>query len=143
MSRFITPGTTEITLDNGDVLIVRTRLNAGQMRARHMRMYSMSDDGTAPRLKLNEVGLATVLAYLVDWRLHDDDVPIAGLDGDDLAAILDNLAPEDFLEVRQAIDAHEERGDAKRAEKKTILAGGNTSSPISISRGVAIGATSG
>jgi len=143
MSRFVTPGTTELPLANGDVLIVRTRLNAGQLRARAARMYDVSDDGNA-KLRLHEIGRATVVAYLVDWRLSDDDVPIAGLDADDLAAVLDNLDGPAFAEIRTAIDAHETAHDAKReAEKKTIPDGASISPPISRSRVVAIGGTSG
>lgn len=144
MSRFVTPATTELPLDNGDVLIVRRRLNAGQQRARYVRMYAVSEDGTAPRLRLHEIGVATIVAYLVDWRLRDDDVPIAGLDADDLARVLDNLSPDAFAEIRQAIDAHEEQHEAARtAEKKTIPDGDKPSLTISPSRVVAIGAMNG
>jgi len=144
MSRFVTPGTTELPLENGDVLIVRTRLNAGQLRARAARMYETADDGTAPKVRLHEIGRATVVAYLVDWRLADDDMPIAGLDADDLAAVLDNLEGPDFAEILAAIAAHEATQDAKRAEqKKTIPAGEPRSPRTSRSRVAVIGAMNG
>ena len=119
MSRFIIPDTTTITLANGDTLTVWTRLNAGQTNRRYARMYTTDDDGKR-RVDLLQINRATVLAYLVDWHLDGDDMPIKGLDADALSAVLDNLDPDDYIEIRDAIDAHEQAQQAKKdAEKKT------------------------
>jgi len=127
MSRFVIPETHTLTLANGDRLVVWVRLNAGQARARNARMYTTASDGTR-LLNLLEIGRATVLAFLVDWTLADEDIPIRGLPTDDVATILDRLAPEDFYEIRDAIDEHEAEQQARRAaEKKTTLIGASTS----------------
>lgn len=119
-SRFVIPSTTLLTLANGDTLTVWTRLNAGQQQRRMARMYVMAPNGDQT-IDLLMIGRATILAFLVDWHLADDDVPIKGLSPDDLNAILDNLEPEDLAEIRRAIDAHETAQAATRAaEKKTI-----------------------
>jgi len=142
MSRFVLPETEIITLANGDTLTVWSRLNAGQANRRYARMYTTASDGTRI-VDLLEVGRATVIAYLVDWCLADDDIPIRGVSPDEMAAVLDNLHPDDFIEIRDAIDAHEKRQrEARDAEKKSRT-GESKSSPISTSPGVATGAMNG
>jgi pectin methylesterase-like acyl-CoA thioesterase len=123
VGRFVRPETVTLTLENGDRLIVRKRLSAGQQRARLARCYVTAPDG-ATRLNGLEIGRATMLAYLVDWTITDEGepVPIRGLSEDELAAVVDNLEGPDFREVREAIEAHERReADAREDEKKTAV----------------------
>jgi hypothetical protein len=106
---------------NGDTLTVKRRLTAGEQRAMFNRMYRTVDGKTSvDRL---EVGMATCVAYLVDWSLTDDDgqlVPLRGLPPEDVIAMLNSLSPEDFKEISAAIDAHSEAMESFRdAEKKT------------------------
>jgi hypothetical protein len=128
VGRFVRPETVTLTLEDGARVIVRRRLNTGQQTARMVRMYAAGvDDPGKLTVKVFEVGRATVLAYLLDWTLTDDDgdvVPIRGISGDELEAVLDALAPDAFREVREAIEAHEARETAAREqEKKTIRPG--------------------
>jgi hypothetical protein len=126
MSRFQRPDTATLTLANGDTLIVRRRLNSGEQRAAFGRLYSAGVDG-ALRVDPLQVDMATVTAYLLDWHLKDDDVPIRGLSMEDLTATLNNLTPEDFIEIKQAIEAHEMAMNIEREEKKMLPAGANAS----------------
>jgi hypothetical protein len=143
MSRFVQPSTVTLTLPNGDALIVRAQLNAGQARARWTRMYRANEDGTH-HVDLMQVAVATVTAFLVDWHLQDDDMPIAGLSPEDLADVLDNMKPDDFKEIETAINAHEATITARRnAQKKTTPTGAIESSPTLPSPVDAVGATSG
>jgi lambda repressor-like predicted transcriptional regulator len=143
MSRFVQPSNVTLTLENGDQLIVRAQLNAGQARARWTRMYRVKEDGSH-HVDLMAVSTATVVAFLVDWHLKDDDMPIAGLSPDDLADVLDHMKPEDFKEIATAIDAHEAAILARRAaQKKTIPTGETASSPTLPSLVGAGGVTSG
>lgn len=142
MSRFVLPETSVLTLPNGDRLTVWTRLNAGQSHRRYARMYTTASDGTR-LVNLLEVGRATVVAYLIDWTLADDDMPIRNMPPDELAAVLDNLAVEDFNEIRDAIDAHETAQRERREAEKKTRSGALKSSPTSTSPADAIGATSG
>jgi hypothetical protein len=128
MGRFVKPETTILKLEDGATLTVWRRLNVGQSTERMGRMYAAGvDDPTKLTVKVLEVARATVLAYLVDWTLTDDDgapVQIRGLGPDDLAIVLKTMTPDAFAEVRAAIDAHEARTAAARdAEKKTIPTG--------------------
>jgi hypothetical protein len=122
MSRFVRPDTRTLTLANGDQLIVRARLTAGEQRAHFARIYRVLDDGQLlpDRLRL---GVGVIVAYLLDWNLKDDAgqaVPIRDLSTDDLQHVIDALDPESFGEIRAAIDTHVDAMAAERdAQKKT------------------------
>lgn len=146
MSRFVRPDTCTLTISNGDWLLVRRQLTAGETRAQFARMYQAGVDGT---LQLNPMatGLAVITAYLIDWSLTDDDghtVPIRGLGPTDLEAILDTLDQDSFREINRAIDVHAADMHAARADaKKKTNFGAIGSSPISPSPDAATGDTNG
>jgi hypothetical protein len=122
-----------LTLANGDTLTVKKRLSSGEQRAVWARMYHTDDEGTLRRNPFT-FGLATLLAYLVDWSLTDDQgdrVVIRGISADDLTAILDALTPEDFAEIKAAVDAHEVAMVQERADAKKNPSGETGSSPTS------------
>jgi hypothetical protein len=132
-SRFVRPATTVLKLSQGDTLTVKNTLSAGEQRARFAFMSLAGVDGTLTVNRLH-VGLATILAYLVDWTLTDDDgrlVPIRGVSADELTAVLDALDVESFTEIREAIEEHEAARTAEREEKKRTAAGGTPSDLIS------------
>lgn len=133
MSRFVRPETKTIQISNGDWLLVKKRLSAGEQRATFSRLYTPSLDGDM-RVNPIQVGLAQIVAYLLDWSLTDDEgkqVVIRDKSADDVTAILDNLDPESFAEIREAIEQHEEAMRDEREEQKKTRAGGNGSSTIS------------
>jgi hypothetical protein len=139
MSRFVRPETRTLTLANGDQLIVRARLTAGEQRARLARMYPNQE---FDRLR---VPAAYILAYLLDWNLRDDagqSVVIRDLVADDLQQVIDSLDPDSFTEIFKAIEAHEDAMKAEReAEKKT-----DGATPLSVTsslRAVSAGGTNG
>jgi len=121
MSRFVRPETRTLTLANGDHLIVRARLTAGEQRAHFARVYRMIDGEFLPDPL--QRGVAMVVAYLLDWNLKDDAgqaVPIRDLSTDALQRVIDALDPESFAEIATAIDAHVDAMAAEReAQKKT------------------------
>ena len=135
MSRFVQPDTVTLPISNGDTLVVKQRLNEGERRAAFARLYQHVN-GTGYHVNPQMMGIATVLAYLVDWSLRDDagrPVTIAGTSEEDRQAVLDSLDPADFAEIRDAIDAHIEATAAARdAQKKT----GGTPAPVATSPSV-------
>ncbi len=144
-SRFIRPDVRTLTISHGDTLVVRARLTAGERRARFARMYLAGVDG---KFTVNpmQVGLSTITAYLLDWSLRDHDGQTVAIRDVPLAALeqtLDQLAAEDFDEIRQAIDAHEAAMDAERAAEKKTRPGVVMSLVTSSSPPTAAGATSG
>ena|SRR5580765_7771732 len=121
--RFVTPQTDTLTLETGDTLIVRRRLNVGEAResfAACSTLIKNAETDTWERVPDPLlIGRARAAAFLVAWHAVDGDAP--ALEGLDLAgklAVLDNLEPDDFYLIRAAIDAHEARQAAARLEEK-------------------------
>jgi hypothetical protein len=145
MSRFVKPETTTLKISRGDTLTVKRRLNSGEQRAAFARMAVAGVDGQR-RIDSTEVGRSLMVAYLVDWSLTDDDgkrVEIADLPPDAVASVLDALDPESFVEIREAIEAHDASIRAEREQEKNGQGGGKESSAISPSPEPLAGATSG
>jgi hypothetical protein len=145
MSRFVRPETRTLTLANGDHLIVRARLTAGEQRAHFARIYAQATNG---RYVVNPLmsGVGLVVAYLLDWDLRDDAgnlVVIRELSPDDLQNVIDALDTESFTEIRAAVEAHETAMIAERDAQKKILNGERVSSPTSSSPVALAGVTSG
>jgi hypothetical protein len=125
MSRFVTGTTRTLTLANGDQLIVREQLTAGEQRAHFARIYYYGPDGDLRR-DLTRLKMGIVLAYLLDWNLRDDAdqaVRIRDLNSADLEQVLDALDIYSFDEIHQAIVAHEAAMLRAREEKKTTPIG--------------------
>ena len=144
-SRFVRPETKTLTLGNGDTLLVKKRLNHGEQRAAFARLCLAGADGTV-RVNPLSTGMAQVTAYLLDWSLKDNDgrqVKIQGVSVDDLTAALDNLSPEDFAEIRAAIEDHEAAMAAERAQEKNERDGVPNEPAISPSPSAVAGASSG
>ena len=126
MSRFVRPETRTLTLANGDQLIVRARLTAGEQRASTARMYTPTATGGLQR-NARQLWEGAIVAYLLDWNLRDDAgqaVPIRDLSADDLQRTLDQLDPVDYDEIKDAIEAHEKTMTAEREAQKKIPNGG-------------------
>jgi len=123
LSRFVRPSTRTLTLGNGDQLVVRERLTAGEQRAHFARRYLHTAEGRLVVNPLTAAGDGIVVAYLLDWNLRDDAgnaVTIRDLSPDDLQRVIDNLDPQSYDEIKTAIETHEAALKAEReAEKKT------------------------
>lgn len=143
-NRFVRPAIDILPISHGDTLTVRRRLTHGEEQDAYARMYLAGVDG---QLKVNplQAGMALVTSYLLDWTLRDEDgkvVPILDKPMSELEATLRALAPEDFSEVKAAIEAHEQRQMTARLEGKQP--DGEKKSPaISPSPDAAGGATNG
>ena len=125
-SRFVAPQTDILTLGNGDTLVVRRRLNIGEQRESYRVCSELveQEDGTVKRIPdPHRIGLAKVAAFLVDWNLAVDDAPIRGLDLAQRVALVDNLDPDDFYEIKDVIDVHEAATAAARLDEKKTLSG--------------------
>ena len=118
MSRFVRPDTRTLTLANGDTVIVRARLTAGETRAHFARMMSVDGNGFVKRNPMMS-GISLIVSYLLDWNFKDDAgqvVQIRDLSADELATVIDSLDMPSFNELRVAIENHETAMDD---EKKT------------------------
>jgi hypothetical protein len=121
------PATDRLELSEGDFLIVKRDLTAGEYRdllrasARPMTLTA----GTAPAMQLDPIaaGLAMVVAYLLDWSFTDADgrpIVIADQPASVVQAALGFIDQDAYMEVQQAIQAHQgARAAAVAEEKKT------------------------
>jgi hypothetical protein len=144
MSRFPRPETAVLTLANGDQLTVKRRLTAGEQMDAYARMYTEQDGRRFVDPLVS--GLAMIEAYLLDWSLTDDEghpVVILRQPRDVLVGALRNLDYPSYIEVKEAIEAHEARINRERVEKKTDPAGALASSETSTSPDAAAGGSNG
>lgn len=141
-SRFVRPDLVTLAISNGDSLLVKKRLTWGEERASFERMCRA---GTTDVLPL-ETGMGLVTSYLIDWTLTDEEgkkVEIRGKSIDELSTILDLLDPDDFREIKLAIQGHDERMQTQRAAEKNGQAGESDAAPISPLRSAVAGGSNG
>lgn len=126
-SWFVRPEQTTLTLSDGVTITVRTRLTTGERRAARQRIQHDSE-GT----------LAMVTAYLVDWTVADDAGPvsIAHMPVDELTDVINELDPQRFDEIVDAIQVHIEAMKRARAQEKKDPDGEPNSSATLVSSSV-------
>jgi hypothetical protein len=125
------PVTERLELSQGDFLIVKQDLTAGEYRAflrAATRPLALSA-GTTPQMELDPIaaGEAMVLAYLLDWSFQDADgrpLVIADQPPAVVRAALDHLDSAAYMEVQRAIQAHQAATEAAREAEKKTLSGG-------------------
>jgi hypothetical protein len=127
-----------IEISDGDWLLVRKHLTAGEERDAQARVIKAGTmkSGEKPELDLEHLGIAQAVSYLIDWSLTDaDGQPIRIRDQPYafVASALRNQTPESLREILDAIQAHDEAMTNERARQKKLPAGASASSPISIS----------
>jgi len=138
-SWFVRPETIRLPLSDGQSIVVKKRLSAGEFRA-HLRRGSRLDADGVRQVDILEHSLSLVIAYLVDWSL---DVDIRGVAEANLVAALDTLEPARFVELKQAIAAHEASMTAEREAEKNGTGGEKNTAAISPSPYAAAGVSSG
>lgn len=125
------PETVKIDISQGDWLLVKKHLTAGENRAQFARMIRYGTDGA--KLDPVLVGHSKIVAYLLDWSVTDADgkpVVIRDQPEDVIAAALDALDIESFKEILAAVEAHDDAMSEARAEEKKA-AGESASSATS------------
>ena len=140
-SHFVRPELITLTLPIGESLTVKRILNTGEHRAAIARMYAAGPDGRLAvgptgELRSNPInfGWATVLAYLVDWTLTDDQGAIVRIRDQPLEVVEAALRALDFgvyRTIEAAITAHDDVMQAQREAEKKTRAGAPSSDPIS------------
>jgi hypothetical protein len=135
-SRVVQPDAVTLSISNGDTLLVKKRLNAGE----HKQMTKRG------RLDGIEAGTATILAYLLDWSLKGPDgkgLKILDQPPSLVEAAIDSIDVDDYNEVLRAIEAHAVAMQKARDLEKNNRDGAKTSSVISPSPDGFTGDTSG
>jgi hypothetical protein len=131
-SRLVAPGSTRLALSDGDYLIVKHRLNAGEtldLFERAAPDVDITAPGALTHLSPARVGIGIVTAYLLDWSITDLDgavIPIAGGTAAEKEAALRMLDFESLVEIMNAITTHDA---ATRQEKKARASARASSAP--------------
>jgi hypothetical protein len=128
--RFVTPDTRTLTLEGGDTLTVKARLSHGEHVAMYARTYREKPDGS-PGVNYLETGDALILAYLVEWHAADGRAlpSLRALSDEERTDVIRNLDQRSFLEIKRAIEAHENRvaADDEALKKTDSIAGSSLS----------------
>ena len=146
MSRFVKPEVVRIPISNSDYLDVKKRLTAGEQEDMLAQMVPTMTPGEAIKADSRQVRIARVLAYLVGWSLMDDDKPVPMSPALPVAvrvSTVENLDPEDFAEIWQAISTHEDTQEKARQAAKNGQGGESGSSAISSSPSTTAGGMNG
>lgn len=122
-SRIVRPETVKIDISQGDWLLVKRRLNAGESRRVFERQVKLAPIGERPKLDPTQVGRSQAMEYLIDWSLSD--LPIRDKSPDEIGDALDTIDLESFKEIVAAIQAHELRVDAELEAAKNVRDGGS------------------
>jgi len=125
------PATERLELSQGDFLIVKQDLTAGEYRAflrAATKPIGLAAGGT-PAMELDPIaaGEAMVLAYLLDWSFQDADgrpLVIADQPPAVVRAALDHLDSASYMEVQRAIQAHQTARETALDDEKKTLSGG-------------------
>src|SRR5262245_39112339 len=136
----VRPSVKRLPLWGDEWVEVRERLNHGEQTRLYRALYDAAPDGELKRRPF-AWGAAIVDAYLLDWSFAD--LPIRGASDGERRAALDNGDECDWLEVKDAIEAHVNAIAIARLEKKRARHGGTIPEPRSPSPLVAVGAMSG
>lgn len=128
-SRLVKPETARIPISDGDWILVKRRLTAGEARRVQARMIKSMNAGERVQLDPIQVGRSQAMEYLLDWSL--DDCPIRGCSPEQIGEMLDSIDGESFAEILHAIQAHEAAVEKARVEEKNDRDGAINSSVIS------------
>jgi len=127
------PTTERLELTDGDYLLVKQDLTAGEYRelmrasAKPITVTTVTG-GPAPTIELDPIaaGLAMVVAYLLDWSFTDADgrkLHIADQPPAVVRAALDAIDSDAYMEVMRAVQTHQAARAAAIAEEKKTRPG--------------------
>jgi len=118
--RYRNPETVKLDISQGDWLLVKKHLTAGEYRSLQSLMLNPDRSKVDP-INVTVSGIAT---YLLDWSIDGLDgkrVVITDKTDREKMVILDNLPLDVFNEISAAISAHVDAVDAEQAQEKNVL----------------------
>lgn len=137
--RYRNPETERLEISEGDWLLVKKHLTAGESKQMFRRMLDPSG-GVDPV----NVGTSKLVTYVLDWSIDDQSgkrVPLMDQSDDAKAAAFDNLPEDDYQEILRTIETHMTKMSAERSAEKNARSGETTSSLHSTSVNISVGPT--
>jgi len=113
MSNFVKPETERLDIGGGDYIVVKKRLNVREARKIMARQMKPMSIGEKPQLDYEQVGIAQVSVYLLEWGgpgFTEDGRTVPYTEG-----ALDDLDPDVFARIFKAVEGH--IANEERAEK--------------------------
>lgn len=129
------PESVRVSLADGHWLLVKKFLTAGEERRMSSRSMILHP-GEKPEIDFMQLGTSSIVEFLIDWSLVDPDghvIAIRDQPANVVAAALDGLDPDAFVEVQDAINTHVAAMAALKAEEKKQQAIESESSATSTS----------
>lgn len=124
------PETKKLDISQGDWLLVKKHLTAGEQRHIFSRMMRSESNN----IEAVKVGVSKIAGYLLDWSFEDADgkpLVIRDQPEDTIVSTLDALDTETFAELVKVIDEHEAAMEQERTQEKNVPDGASNSSTIS------------
>jgi hypothetical protein len=138
------PEDTLIQLSDGDWILVKKWLNAGEankVKTRMIKSMKAGETGTDGKAKADMEfdidqmgGLSQAIEYLLDWSAKDPDgkpIVIRNQPPDFIQGALLGLPQDAYDEVIKAVEDHVAKMEAERVERKNVQASSSESSSIS------------
>lgn len=122
------PETVKVDISDGDWLLLKKHLTAGEQRSMFNHMAQVVN-GEEHFRKLEYVP-ALIATYLLDWSIQDPDgkpVVVADQPYEVIVSALDSLDPESFREIHAAVEKHQAATEKALAAEKNVLTGANAS----------------
>ena len=130
-SRKVLPQSDRIPISDGDWILVKRRLNAGEQRLVNEQSRGPDGPNGEVTIDLVKAGLATVRGALLDWSLGDADetLVIRQKPQTEVWAAIDAIDQTTFVEILRAIETHDEAQRLEREQEKKLPAG-TTPAPV-------------
>lgn len=150
-SYFVRPDVKILPIFNGETITVKAKLNTGEHRALLATMSIVTKETGELTPNYMQIGIAKVVAYLVDWSLKDENgkpVSLREQNGnlksrDEVTLIVDTLDLVRFGDIREAVEKHIAALEAAEAIEKNGQGGASASPAISALPDAATGVTNG
>jgi hypothetical protein len=140
------PEDTLLQLSDGDWILVKKWLNAGENNKVFARMVKTMKTGEPDKdgkakpdveYDIEQMGgLSQAVAYLLDWSAKDPEgkpIVIRDKSPREIEEALLALPAEAYKEITEAVDAHTKRMEAERTERKNSPVPGSESNSIGTS----------
>ena len=124
MGHFVNPEPHRLSLDDGEFITIKKRLNHGEREDMFAIMSPHVTPGETALLDRRVFRTAKVAAYLIGWSLTNEGTPVEyspDLPYQARVDILRALDADTFNAIYAAINTHEDAMDAERAAKKKEL----------------------
>lgn len=118
----VKPESVTIPLSNGDYLVVKKRLNAGERQEMMFLSAKTAIAGEKLEVDPTKIVFTKPAIYLLDWSYTDlqgEPIEIAGKPVTEIMQVMRSFSTETMKEIETAVDAHVKEQDAAVTAKNS------------------------